>query len=161
MREFAFGAASVTLGAFPLTSIRPAASISFNLVMLRHWIGFSANATSAQQRVQLYTQASVFPTMTTGSTPAPLKRHDAISSIVSGTASAAGTASITGTAQGAGTNSVIMESAFNHLTGYLEIPSPEERIVLPVGYASTFGMQFPATPGTLTGWSFGHNFAEV
>src|SRR5579883_2142611 len=92
-REFSISAAGVTVaGATTLIFVNPAAAPNFNLEFLRFWIGQSANATSAQQRAQLETQVSAFPTLT-AATPAKLKPADPNASIITGgTAGAADTA---------------------------------------------------------------------
>ena len=95
MNEYSVGGAGLTVaGATTLAFINPAAAPAVNLEIMRCWIGQSANATSAQQRVQLETQASVFPTLASA-TPAKLKRASAVSVIAGGIAGAAGTAGTT------------------------------------------------------------------
>jgi len=65
MREFSVSSGGVTVaGATTLVFVNPATAPNPNLEFLRFWVGQSANATSAQQRVQLETQASAFPTLT-------------------------------------------------------------------------------------------------
>lgn len=121
----------------------------------------SANATSAQERIQFFTQASAFPTMVSA-TPVPTKFGDPASGIVGGTAGAAGTVGIAGTAVGAGTKTFLKSPAFNVLNGFLWIPVPEERHT--IGIAATaqgYGIWFPAGPTTLTGWSMTFVFAEL
>jgi hypothetical protein len=73
--------------------INPKASPDMNLEIIRLWASQSANATSAQQRVQAVTQVTAFPTLTSA-TPRALKRADAISGIVGGTTGAAGTCGV-------------------------------------------------------------------
>lgn len=161
MREFAVSSAGVTIaGATTLVFINPAAAPNLNLEFLRFWIGQSANATSAQQRVQLETQASVFPTLTSA-TPAKIRRADPNASIiVGGTAGAAGTAGINASAEGAGTKTSILDDAFNVVNGWLHVPTPNEAIVLPAGLASGLGLFLPVAPATLTNWAFGAIYAE-
>ena len=160
-REFTVGGENITVaGATTLVFINPAAAPNFNIHILRAWVDQSANATSAQQRVQYETQVTAFPTLTSA-TPAKLKRADPnVSIIAGGTAGAAGTSGINASAEGAGTKTSIFGGCFNVLNGHLWVPTPEEVIVMPAGSASGFGLFFPAAPGTLTGWTFGVNFAE-
>mgnify|MGYP001592237867 FL=1 len=160
-REFVVSGGGITVaGATTLVFINPAAAPNFNLEILRCWIGQSANATSAQQRVQLVTQVTVFPTLTSA-TPAGLKRADPnVSIIVGGIAGAAGTAGINASAEGAGAKTVIFNDAFNVLNGWLWVPTPNETIVMPAGSASGFGLFLPVAPATLTNWSFGVVYAE-
>ena len=160
-REFSVGQGGATVaGATTLVFINPAAAPSVNLEILRCWIAQSANATSAQQRAQLETQVSVFPTVVSA-TPAKLKRAEAVSTIIGGTAGAAGTAGTNASVEGAGAKTAIFDDAFNVLNGYLWVPTPKETIVMPAGSASGIGLFLPIAPATLTNWTFGMNFAEI
>lgn len=159
--EYSVNGGNITVaGATTLAFINPAAAPNINIEILRCWVGQTANATSAQQRVQTESQATAFPTLT-AATPANLKRAEAASIITGGTAGAAGTAGINASAEGAGTKTAIWNDAFNVLNGYLWVPTPRETMIFPAGYAQGFGLFFPAAPSTLTGWSFGANFGEV
>lgn len=161
MNEFAVSGENLTVaGATTLVFINPAAAPNVNLEIMRCWIGQSANATSAQQRVQLETQVSAFPTLTSA-TPAKLKRAGAASVITGGTAGAAGTAGVNASAEGAGAKTSIFGDAFNVLNGWLWVPTPREVIVMPAGSTSGFGLFLPTAPATLTGWTFGVTYAEV
>ena len=162
MREFKISAGGITVaGATTLIFVNPKSAPNPNLEFLRHWIGQSANATSAQQRVQLVTQASAFPTLT-AATPSNTKPADPNASIiVGGTAGAAGTAGVNASAEGAGTKTVAHEDAFNVLNGWLFVPTPPETTVMPAGYTQGLGLFFPVAPATLTNWAFGTLFREV
>ena len=159
--EYAISGEGLTLaGATTLVFVNPDAAPDFNLEMLRFWIGQSANATSAQQRVQLETQVTAFPTVTSA-TPAALKRTQPVSNIVGGTAGAAGTCGVNASAEGAGAKTSIFGDAFNVLNGWLHVPTPRETIVMPAGSASGFGLFLPVAPATLTNWTFGLIFAQT
>lgn len=161
MNEFTVGGSNATVaGATTLVFINPAAAPSVNLEIMRCWVGQSANATSAQQRIQLETQVTAFPTLTSA-TPAKLKRASGNSVITGGTAGAAGTSGINASSEGAGGKTAILDDAFNVLNGWLWVPTPRECIVMPAGSTSGFGLFFPAAPATLTGWTFGVSYAEV
>ncbi len=161
MNEFVVSGENLTVaGATTLVFINPAAAPNVNLEIMRCWIGQSANATSAQQRVQLETQVTAFPTLTSA-TPAKLKRAGAASVIAGGTAGAAGTAGVNASAEGAGGKTSIFGDAFNVLNGWLWVPTPREVIVMPAGSASGLGLFLPTAPATLTGWTFGVSYAEV
>lgn len=161
MNEFVVSGENLTVaGATTLVFINPAAAPNVNLEIMRCWIGQSANATSAQQRVQLETQVTAFPTLTSA-TPAKLKRAGAASVIIGGTAGAAGTAGVNASAEGAGGKTSIFGDAFNVLNGWLWVPTPREVIVMPAGSASGLGLFLPTAPATLTGWTFGVSYAEV
>lgn len=167
MREFCLGSNAATTttgltvaGATTLNFINPIAAPNVNIEYLRHWIGQAANATSAQQRVQAASQVTAFPTLTSA-TPAKLKRTDAISVIVGGTAGAAGTCGINASAEGGGAKTSIWDDVFNVLNGFLKVPTPIDTELFPAGSASGCNLWFPTAPATLSGWNWGQNFREV
>lgn len=162
-REYVVSAAGQTvIGATTLVFINPAAAPSSNLEILRMWVAQSNNATSFQQRIQVETQVTAFPTLVSA-TPARLKRNDSASIIAGGIAGAAGTAGINASAEGAGAKTVIFEDAFNVLNGWLWVPTPKETIVMPAGSLSGLGLFFPVAPDAshLANWAFGVVFAEI
>jgi len=131
------------------------------LEILRAWIGQSANATSAQQRVQLVSQVTAFPTLTSF-TPLPTIVGGTASRIVGGTAGAAGTAGVNASAEGAGAKTLYVEDAFNVLNGYLWVPTEKEGpIVLRASGSSGFGLHLPVAAATLTNWAFGIVYREL
>lgn len=161
MREFTISAGALTFAAATEVFINPAAAPNPNIEILRAWLSQSANATSAQQRVQVETQVTAFPTLVSA-TPAKLKRSDPNASVIAGgTAGAAGTSGITASAEGGGAKTVIFEDNFNVLNGWLYVPTPPETIVMPAGSASGLGIFLPVAPATTTGWALGLNFREV
>ena len=162
MREFSISAGGVTVvGATTMIFINPAAAPNVNLEFLRYWVGQSANATSAQQRVELATKASVFPTVTSA-TPVKLKPADPNASVITGgTAGAQGTCGTNASAEGAGTQTVVFDDAFNVLNGWLHVPTPAETRVMPAGFAAGLELYFPVTPGTTTNWAFGLIYREI
>lgn len=163
MREFTVGAGGQTLAnaVVTLVFINPAAAPSMNIEIMRTWISQSANATSAQQRVQHETQVTAFPTVVSA-TPAKLKRADPnVSVIVGGTAGAAGTCGVNASAEGAGGKTAIFDDAFNVLNGYMWVATPAETIVMPAGSTSGYGLYLPVAAATLTNWAFGVNFREM
>ena len=165
-REYAISAGGITLAnqAVTLVFINPKAAPASSIEILRCWVSQSANATSAQQRVQLVTQLTAFPTLVSA-TPQKLKLGDPISEIVGGTAGAAGTCGINASAEGAGAKTIRWEDSFNVLNGWLWVPMQhgghDERIILRAGEASGFGLHFPVAAATLTNWSFGLVYAEL
>lgn len=162
MREYnvATGGVTVANASVTLVAIRAAAAPSVNLECLRWWIGQSANATSAQQRVILATKGTAFSTLG-ALTPAQLKLQDTASVIVGSTTEAAGTAGVNASAEGAGAYVIISQDAFNVLNGWLMVPTPPETIIAPASHGSALIMQFPVAPATLTSWSFGLQYREV
>lgn len=131
-----------------------------SIEILRCWMGQAANATSAQQRVQMNTQVTAFPTLTS-TTPAKLKIIDPVSVIAGGTAGAAGTCGTNASAEGAGAKTVLINDAFNVLNGYLWVPTPPETIVMNASAAAGFGLVFASTPSPTTLWSWGVVFREL
>jgi len=168
MREFIVSISNSTvISTTTLILLLPASAPNPNIEFLRFWISQNANATSAQQRVNLRTQISSWPTVA-AFTPRSLKQQDKTASIIAGFVSnALAGAGINATVEGAGTTNIIHEDAFNVLNGWLHVPTPPESIVMPanaaVTSASAMGleMQFPSTPATLTGWAWGCIFREV
>lgn len=158
-REYSVtGANQTVLNALvTLVFINPSATVGIEI--LRCWVSQSANATSAQQRIQLSTQVTAFPTLVSA-TPAKLKLGDPSSGIIGGVAGAAGTAGINASAEGAGAKTILISDSFNVLNGWLWVPTARETIVLGAGAASGFGLVFPVAPATLTTWQFGVVYAE-
>lgn len=153
MREFSIPMVASTLaGATTLVFVNPAAAPNVNIEFLRFSCGQFANATSAQQSVQLVTQVTAFPTLTSV-TPSKLKPADPNASVITGnTTGAAGTCGVNASAEGAGTKTVVHSDAFNVLNGWLLVPTPPETRVMPAGFASGQGFYFPNAPATLTSW---------
>jgi hypothetical protein len=162
MREFSVSSGGNTVvGASTLIFVNPATAPNPNLEFLRYWVGQSANATSAQQRIQIETQASAFPTLT-AATPTKLKPSDPNASIITGgTAGAAGTSGINASAEGAGTKTDVWDDAFNVLNGWLHVPTPAETRIMPASFVQGLGLFFPVAPATLTNWAFGLVYREV
>lgn len=166
-REFTFGSNSATttlgltvLGATTLNFLNPAAAPNFNIEFLRHWVGQSANATSAQQRIGAVTQVTAFPTLTSV-TPVKLKKADPNASIITGnTTGAAGTCGINASVEGGGAKTLFWDDVFNVLNGFLKVPMAPETEVMPAGFASGFNLWFPTAPTTLSGWNWGQNYRE-
>jgi hypothetical protein len=161
-REFSVGGDGLTLAnqAVTLVFMNPPAAPSVNILLMRIWASQQGSATSAQQRIEAETQASVFPTLVSA-TPKHLKLGDTTASILTGgTAGAAGTAGINASAEGAGTKTVMFGDNFNVLNGYLWVATPREQIDLPPGYTSGFGLFLPAAAASLSNWAAGINYAE-
>jgi hypothetical protein len=167
-REFVISIGNSTvISATTLVLLTPASAPNPSIEFLRFWVGQSANATSAQQRVQIRTQISSWPTVASF-TPKGLKRSEPNASVITGfTSNAIGNCGINATVEGAGTTTIIMEDAFNVLNGWLHVPTPAETIVMganpPVTVATAAGLElfFSTAPTTLTGWSWGLVYREV
>jgi len=150
---------NVTLANQAVTLVFVNPGVDATLEILRGWASQAANATSAQQRVQLNTQVTAFPTLTSLS-PEPTALIDQASTIVGGTAGAAGTSGINASAEGAGAKTIQHPDAFNVLNGWLWVATPEEQYLMSASLASGFGLHFPAAPATLTSWNAGLVYAE-
>jgi hypothetical protein len=167
-REFVVSISNSTvISTTTLALILPASGPNPSLDFLRFWVGQNANATSAQQRINIRTQISSWPTCA-AFTPKKLKQAEPNASVITGFVSntLAG-AGINATVEGAGTTAILWEDAFNVLNGWLLVPTPPEVINMPsnppVTVATAMGleMQFPSTPATLTGWAWGLCFRET
>jgi hypothetical protein len=152
------GGVTPTAAAVTLAFVNPGTSRS--LEFLRAWAGQSVNATSAQQRVQLNTQVTAFPTLTS-TAPVPHTLSDAASVITGGTAGAAGTSGTNASAEGGGAKTIIYNDTFNVLNGWLWVPTPRDTIILNASAASGFGLHFPATPSPAGAWSWGVTFSQL
>lgn len=163
MREFSVGGDGLTLAnqAVTLVFVNPPAAPTTNIEILRMWASQAGSATSAQQRVEVETQVTAFPTLVSA-TPRPLKHGDATVSILAGgTAGAAGTCGINASAEGAGAKTVKFGDNFNVLNGYLWVPTPRETIVMPAGSTSGLGLFLPAAAASLSNWAAGMNYGEI
>ena len=134
------------------------ASGGSNIRILRAWCSQSATETSEQLGIMLALQASAFGTYS-GTTPTPHFIGGRISGIVSGTAGAEGTAGTDASANAAGTKTPIIYDGFNNLNGWLWVPTPEERIIVPLDTAIVLAMVGTAT--TLTNWNAGITYEEL
>ena len=157
-RTFTVSGSNITIaGGATLVFINPDTDVGIEI--LRCWMGQDSTETNEQQRVNLVTQVTAFPTVTSVE-PSP-HLFGETSRIVGGTAGAAGTCGIDASAEGAGSKTVIFADTFNNLLVYLWVATPEERITIRAAEASGFGMQISTTPTTLTGWSFGVTYREI
>lgn len=144
--------------AVTLVFVNPGATAS--LRFLRAWAGQSGSATSAQQRVQLSTQASTWPTLTSV-TPSKTSLLDPVSVIAGGTAGSAGTCGVNSSNEGVGAKTVLFSDAFNVLNGYLWVPTPAEVIVMNASASSGLGLFLPAAASSLSGWNAGLTYEEL
>src|SRR4051812_45817839 len=110
--------------AVTLTFLNPIASPNVDFNFRRFWVGQSNNMASAQQRVQINTQVTAFPTLVNVG-PAKLSFVDSASVISGNTTGAAGTCGVNASAEG-GTKTIIWADVFNVVNGWLLIPTPEE-----------------------------------
>jgi len=129
--------------------------------VLRWWVGQAANATSAQQRIDVFTQLTGFPVMT-ATTARHLKFADTVASILVGsTTGNTATCGTLATTEGGGAKVAGINDAFNVLNGWLQVPTPPETFVIPAGFLQGIGLEMAAVPTTQSGWSGGCTFREV
>lgn len=129
-----------------------------NIRLLRAWIGQQASETSDQLGIILGTKVTAFGTYTS-TTPTPHFAGGRVSGIVGGTAGAEGTSGTDASAEGAGAVTPIIYDGFNNLNGWLWVPTPEERIILPPDTAVV--LKIVGTPAALGNWSAGITFEEL
>lgn len=144
-----------------LVIIRTAAAITTRASMievLRAAVNQIGTETSDQLGVIIGTKASAFGTYTS-TAPNPHVLGGAASGIAGGTTGAAATSGTDASAEGAGTVTTLIEEGFNNLNGWLWVPTPEERIIVPVDTAIILKMV--GTPVTLTGWNAYLTFREL
>jgi hypothetical protein len=143
-----------------LVIIRTAAAIGTagsTIRILRAWCSQGATEVSEQLGIQIALQAAAFGTYT-AATPRAHLVGGPISAIVGGTAGAAATAGVDASANAAGTKTEVVADGFNNLNGWLWVPTPEERILVPVDTAVVLAMIGTAT--TLTNWYAGITFEQ-
>jgi hypothetical protein len=134
------------------------ATAGSNIEILRAWCSQNATETSEQLGIMLALQASAFGTYT-ATTPTPHFIGGKISGITGATTGAEGTAGTDASANAAGTKTPIIYDGFNNLNGWLWVPTPEERIVIPADTAIVLAMVGTAT--TLTNWNAGITYKEL
>lgn len=143
-----------------LTFVNPIAAPNVDLSFRRFWIGQSNTTTYVgNQRVQLNTQVTAFPTLVSA-TPAKLYNADAASVITGATTGAAGTCGVNASAEGAGAKTVIWADTFSPANGWLMVLTPDEYIEMSSGSANGLGMHLPVAATTLTNWTFGCTWIE-
>lgn len=133
------------------------ASAGSNIRILRAWVGNQATETSDQLGIMIALKASAFGTYT--STTPVNHFPGGATSLVGGTAGAEGTCGTDASAEGAGTVTPIIYDGFNNLNGWLWVPTPEERIRVPIDTAII--LKIVGTPATLTNWTAGMTYEEV
>jgi hypothetical protein len=129
-----------------------------NIEILRAWIGQQASEASDQLGIILGTKVSAFGTYTS-TTPVGHFAGGRVSGITGATTGAEGTSGTDASAEGAGAVTPIIYDGFNNLTGWLWVPVPEERIILPADTAIV--LKIVGTPAALGNWSAGITYHEL
>ena len=135
-----------------------AATRASTIRILRAWCSQNATETSEQLGIQLAIQASAFGTYTS-TTPTPHFLGGPASGITGSTSGAAAGAGTDASANAAGTKTTIIVDGFNNLNGWLWVPTPEERIIVPTDTAIVLAMI--GTASTLTNWNAGITYEEL
>ncbi len=150
---------TVTNAACTLVHINPPAARGISII--RCWCSQAANATSAQQAIEVGLKATAFPTLTSV-TPDRVDTSDPISYITGATTGAAGTAGINASAEGAGAITTKYADAFNTLQGWLWTPSllGQENFKVYGADSLAFYMKFVVAPAQLV-WTFGIEYQEI
>ena len=144
-----------------LICIRAATAISSRgsiLEVERITVSQQGTSTAQQLGVILAQKASAFGTFTS-TTPAPHVVGGPASGLTGSTSVAAASAGTDASAEGAGTVSPIIVDSFSNLSGYLWVPTPEERIIVAIDLA--FIVKIRGTPTTLTGWNATLTYNEI
>jgi hypothetical protein len=120
------------------------------LEIVRVTVSQQGTSTSQQLGAIIARKVTAFGTYTS-TTPTPHALGAAASAIAGGTAGAAATSGTDASAEGAGGVTTVHTEGFNNLSGFLWVPTPEERIV--VGPDQAVIVKIRGTPTTLTGWN--------
>ena len=127
------------------------------LEVVRATLSQQGTATSQQLGVIIGRKVTAFGTYT-ATTPVPHMLGAAASAIAGATTGAAATSGTDASAEGAGAVTTMHTEGFNNLSGYLWVPTPEERIW--VGPDQAVVLKLRGTPTTLTGWNATLTFLE-
>jgi len=137
VRAYAIQVDGGSLTAAITTLIEFTAPATKTCIVTRAWVAQSSNTTSAQQRAQILRRSTASTNVGTALTN-PL---DAGDTAFGGTARALAT--VLGTA-----GAVLYADAFNWSNGWLWLPVPEERIIVPGG--GILSLHLPVAPAALT-----------
>ena len=157
--SLATGGITLANQAVTLNWLNPIAGPNFDFIFHRFWVGQSNNMASAQQRVQLNTQVTAFPTVVS-TAPSKILNYDGASVITGATTGAAGTCGTNASAENGGAKTVIWSDVFNVVNGWLLVCTPDEYVEMGAGSTSGLGLHLPVAPGTLTNWAFGWTWVE-
>ena len=130
-----------------ITVLEVAAPATASLELVRAWVAQSSSTTSQMVRIQLLRKSGTITG--TASPPTPVPRM---------VGQGASTTTVKWKATAEGTDGVIyIDDAFNSLNGWLWLPVPEERLVVPP--SGIIALKFPAPPLSAN-WTFGLLFEE-
>ena len=129
------------------------------LEIYRIEIGQSGTGTSQMIRGAVSTRTGSTYTVTSATPAAISPIGGAASDITGGTSAAAGTAGVNATVDTTPTYVNLYQFAFNNLNGWLWVPTPEERMIIPA--STVWVVRLLADPTTLAGWTVAVTFGEL
>lgn len=166
MRRYTLNGSNMTLGTgVVLAALRTAADLATAAGMLRInriEIGQNGTETSDMIRGEIVTRDTAGTLTMTSATPRAVEPLGGPASGLSGNTAPAGGAArcgVNSSADSGGTYTVIRAFDFNNLNGYLWVPTPEERIIVPP--ATVFGVRFAASPTSAAGWTIAIDYEEL
>jgi len=134
------------------TLIQLKAGTTVPLVLLRAWCSQNSLTSSAMQRIQIVRKIAA--ATVTSATPLLLDPGDSTSAAVGGTSATGTNASAEGT-----DGDILYHDNFNVLNGFLWVPVPEERIIIPPG--GIVGLKLADAPGSSMTTSAGLVWGEI
>lgn len=146
-----------------LVALQTAATVNAGAIIrpLRVEVTQSGSTTSAQVRLLFSTRDTAGTLTTTSVTPVNVSLGGPISGLVGNTSVIGGTAriGINSSADSGGAYTNHFAAAFNVLNGYMYLPVPEERLVIPA--STVWCVRFAAAPASTTGWDILLVYKEV
>lgn len=131
-----------------ITLLELTAPSTASLTVLRAWCQQSSSTTSAMARIRILRKSATI----TGTASPPAAVPTEVGMPTSGM-------TVKWIATGEGTDGVILvEEAFNLLNGFLWLPVPEERIIVPP--SGLIALKFPAAPASAA-YTFGFTVRET
>jgi len=152
MRVYTYRRQFVSPGA--VTALQLATGATKPIAIVRAWCSQVGSTTSAQTSIRLIRKtAAATVTAAVGTDFVDHDLSDPAASLQVGTALTGHTATVEGT-----DGDIIIAEGFNVLNGWLYLPVPEERIIVPA--AGIVGVKFPVAPAAAT-YEIGVTFGEL
>jgi hypothetical protein len=163
-RIYSVGGENLTLGTGNvLIAGQTAAALAAGSILALRRLEISQSGTSTGQQIRgEFSKRDLAGTLTVSSvTPQPYVIGAPASGLAGNVAPAggAGRIGVNSSADSGGTYTQINPFGFNNLNGYLWIPVPDERIIVPP--STLFIVRLLATPTTATGWTVSLEFEEL
>lgn len=165
-KAFSLSGDNLTLGTGTvLWAIRTAAdalTAGGMLELLRLEVFQRATLTAAMCAMEIATRNTSGTLTMTSQAPRPINPVTGPASAIQGSTAPAGTAARSGinsSADSGGTYASEKPFTFHNLNGYLWVPTPEERIIVPPGVV--VACRFLSSPGSTSGWGFNLTFREL